>query len=530
MLHDNDHRMIYSRDPDIHGSARWATRGHLAARGYGEQGHFHLGYNLPDKAGERPTAVSYSSARHMLTVAPTRSGKSVSTSVPALLSHEGPAVIVDPKGELAIMTARYRRDVLGHKVYIADPWNIACPYLDMSPARFNVLDWLDPDDDDFIEDALLIAASLVIIHARSEPFWPDEATALIMGLILYVAATPAEIGNRHLGRVREILNLGPKAFRNFVGGTFEEDGNGKRQLVKTGMAQHPNHHVRAAAGRILNKADRELASVISTAQQNTHFLESPRIQKSLSHSDFDFRDIEDGTTDIYLVLPAGRLSTYSRWLRLLLTVAITAASRFKRKPEPPVYFLLEEMGALGRLDVIENAYGLMAGYGMLLHAIVQDFNQLSDLYQSRWQTFIANSGVIQCFGTRDLMTAEYVSKLCGVGTVESLSLETVEERANLFGDPHYLSRNDLVQARALITPDEVMTMHPAAQLLILAHANPVNAYKTAYFLDRRYRDRNGLPFFDAHPHYADRPLPPAYDFTHSGIDIGLLLDHYIDVG
>lgn len=50
-------------------------------------------------------------------------------------------VAIDVKdGELALIYARYRRDVLGHKVVIVDSWDEACSYLGFTPARFNVLD------------------------------------------------------------------------------------------------------------------------------------------------------------------------------------------------------------------------------------------------------------------------------------------------------------------------------------------------------------------------------------------------------
>jgi type IV secretion system protein VirD4 len=521
---------IYSYDPHLHGSALWASKAHLAARGYGIQGNSLLGYGLPANGNERLFPICYSSARHKLTVAPTRSGKSVAASVPALLTHQGSSVNIDPKGELAIMTAQYRRGVLGHKVHIIDPWNIACPHIGMTPAQFNVLDWLDPDNDDFIEDSLLIASACVMQHSHSEPFWSDEASALIMGLELQVAASPTEADNRNLGRVRDLLNLDSKSFQEFVGGVWRKGKDRPSVLMKPGMLQSSDARIRAAAGRILSKSERELSNIMSTAQQNTHFLESPRIRKSLSRSSFDFLDLMDGKTEIYIVLPGSRLSTYGRFLRLLLTIAITAVSRFENKPQHPVYFLLEEMGALGKLDIVENAYGLMAGYGIQLHGVTQDFNQLFDLYGRRWQTFVANSGVIQCFGTRDLMTAEYISKLCGISTVENISRISTEQRALLLGNPSYLSREDQRHQRALITPDEVMTMHPTTQLLVLANANPVACYKDAYMLNQRYRDRKGQPLFGAHPHFKDQPLARAYDFTNPKIDIGKILARYITIG
>ncbi|MCU7859114.1 MAG: type IV secretory system conjugative DNA transfer family protein [Candidatus Thiodiazotropha sp. (ex Lucinoma kastoroae)] len=527
---------IYSRDPHLHGSARWADKKHLHKRHYGEDGNIFLGYGMPEHAKARSFAITTNTQRHLLTVAPTRSGKLLATSMPRCMEHKGSLVAIDVKdGELAIIAARYRARVLGHKVVIIDPWNLACSHLGITPSRFNALDWLDPESDDFVEDATLLADSLITDRGGKDPFWNDEARALVMGLILYVAATPlvlipTEKKSRDLAQVRRLLNLSTPEFNALVSGEYEDDDNGSLTLIRPGMAQSAIEPVRAAAARISGKASKEFSGVLSTAQQNTHFLESPRIQNSLSQSDFSFDELKNGKITIFFVLPAGRLPTYNRYLRMLLSIAITAVTRFKTKPSPPVYFLLEEAAALGRLDVIETAYGLMAGYGMQLHLIIQDLNQLASIYQDRWQTFPANSGVIQIFGTRDLMTAEYISRLCGVTTIESLSALSAEKRAGLFSDPKYLSRDDALTSRSLITPDEIMTMHPASQILLLSHARPIACFKTVYFLDKRYRSKNGNPVFDIHPHYADRPLAPPVNFMRAGFNIGGALDQVFDGG
>ena len=46
----------------------------------------------------------------------------------------------------------------------------------------------------------------------------------------------------------------------------------------------------------------------------------------------------------------------------------------------PALFLLDEFAALGRLEAVERAMGLMAGYGLQLWPILQDMSQLKDLY------------------------------------------------------------------------------------------------------------------------------------------------------
>lgn len=527
---------IYSYDPGLHGSARWADKAHLKKRHYDENGKIFLGYGFPKHKTAGSFAITSNTQKHLLTVAPTRSGKLLTASMPRCLEHPGSLFAIDVKdGELALIAARYRRDYLGHKIMIIDPWDEACSHLGMSSARINVIDWLDSDNDNFVEDAMLIATALVSKGSEKEPFWKDEARALIMGLIMYVAATPlpllpTEKKSRDLAQIRRLLNLPGQEFKAMIAGKFELDEKSNARLTHPGMAQSRNEHVRAAAARILNKAEKELSGVISTAHQNTHFLDSPKIQRSLETSDFTFEELENGNTDIFIILPAGRLYTYSRYLRMLISVAITAVTRFKTKPNPPVYFLIEEAAALGRLGTIETAYGLMAGYGMQLHMIVQDFNQLADLYEKRWQTFIANSGVIQIFGTNDLMTAEYVSRLCGTTTIESLSESSAEKRAKLFSDPGFLSREDSLFSRKLMTPDEVRTMHPSTQILILSHAHPVTCFKTAYFLDQRYRTKNHKPIFNIHPHYADRPLAQPVNFLRKGLDIGRVLERVFEGG
>jgi type IV secretion system protein VirD4 len=62
---------------------------------------------------------------HILTVAPTRSGKGVSAVIPNLLDHRGSIFATDPKGENYAVTARWRSE-LGQTVHAFDPFGLAC--------------------------------------------------------------------------------------------------------------------------------------------------------------------------------------------------------------------------------------------------------------------------------------------------------------------------------------------------------------------------------------------------------------------
>ncbi|WP_157080373.1 type IV secretory system conjugative DNA transfer family protein, partial [Sphingobium cloacae] len=238
----------------------------------------------------------------------------------------------------------------------------------------------------------------------------------------------------------------------------------------------------------LGKSDREAAGVLSAAQRHTHFLDSPRMTAVLGRSDFTFADVKAQPTTVYLVLPPDRLATYARWLRLMLAQALTDLARAPASPARPVLFLLDEFAALGRLEPVERAMGLMAGYGIQLWPILQDVHQLRALYERRAGTFLSNAGVLQIFGVNDHDSAKLVSDLLGQETVvfETMSRAIdAEETGISFGSQHV--------ARPLLTPDEVRTMPANLELLFLAGQRPIVATKLAYYADREFAGRFDKP-------------------------------------
>jgi type IV secretion system protein VirD4 len=79
--------------------------------------------------------------------------------------------------------------------------------------------------------------------------------------------------------------------------------------------------------------------------------------------------------------------------------------------------MLDEFAQLGHLGPIEDAFGLVRGYGVQIWPVLQDLNQLKALYKDRWETFVGNAGVVQGFAPNDLTTAEWMSKRSGDTTV-----------------------------------------------------------------------------------------------------------------
>jgi type IV secretion system protein VirD4 len=377
----------------VHGSARWSNAREIRAALGGADGLIVGRENA--KSGQ---LLRYAGPQHLITIAPTRSGKGVGAIIPNLLTADRSVLCVDPKGENARIAVHARRRF--GPVHVLDPFGVS----GVAGSAFNPLDGLDEDSPDLAEDAALLADALVYDPPGQvgDAHWNEEAKALIAGVILYVACHEAP-HQRTLMTVRDLLTSAPDAFA----ATLEVM---QKSTCARGL-------VARAANRYLGKAGREAASVLSSAQRHTHFLDSGRIGAVLERSDFRFEDLKDRVCTVFLVLPPDRLGTHSRWLRLLVAQAIGALARSTARPARPVLLLLNEFAALGRLEPVERAFGLMAGYGLQLWPILQDLHQLRSVYGERAGTFMSNAGLIQVFNVGEVETASWVSKSIGSTTM-----------------------------------------------------------------------------------------------------------------
>ncbi|BAU94028.1 putative TraG conjugal transfer transmembrane protein (plasmid) [Methylorubrum populi] len=270
--------------------------------------------------------------------------------------------------------------------------------------------------------------------------------------------------------------------------------------------------VARAANRHLSKSDREASGVLSAAQRHTHFLDSPRMGAVMARSDFGFADLKQGTCTVFLVLPPDRLDAYGRWLRLMVAQAITALARSPHKPPSPVLFLLDEFAALGRLEPVERAMGLMAGYGLQLWPILQDLHQLRSTYGQRAGTFLANAGVTQVFNVNDVDTAAWVSRALGDTTLlyETSSMGSSSKSGDWSGEGTTTSEgvSTHLGRRALLTPDEVRRLRPEASLLFLSGEAPILARKVVYHADPEFRGLFDPPNASAPPPGQPAPTAP----------------------
>jgi len=447
-----------------HGTAGFASDEQLKLRGLKERRGLLCG-----RTTEKGELIRFNEPGHLLTVAPTRTGKGVGAVIPNALTHAGSLVVIDPKGENARVTARARRE-MGQNVYVLDPFGVSGE----PSAHFNPLDFIRAGTEDAAEDADLVAEMLAETEgakSASSSHFEESAKMLLRGVILYVAET-ADSSERHLGEVRRLLTLPPEPFGDFL----EEMSRSK---IAFGSAAR-------AANTVLSMADRERSGVISTARRHTDWLESPRFVRVLRRSDFRLNTLKRGGATVYVVLPPDKLSRYRAFNRLFVGLSLSALQRDAyQKPERRVLYLLDEIAQLGRLSPLESAVGVAAGYGITLWQFWQDLSQLRSLYKERWESFVSNAAVLQVFGVSDQRTAQYVSDLLGQTTVA-----TFNQSSGVNADGFDLTYNDgdsiSETARALLTADEVRRINENLELLFVRGCRPAIARKIKYYQDPEF--------------------------------------------
>ncbi len=410
--------------------------------------------------------------RHILTIAGSRGGKGVSLIIPNLLMYDGSVLAIDPKGELARITARARREK-GQKVVVLDPFGDS----ELATGSFNPLDELDVASPNVKDDASQIADALIIGNDK-DPHWTDSARILIKALILYTLTLPSE--DRTLITVWHLLS----GTHPLVTAMARRSECGERAALFLLLRSCDafNGTVASAGINFRDMAEKELQSVFSTARTQLEFIDSDAMAKVLGSSDLRLSDLKTQKTTIYLCLSAMRMGTHARWLRVVINLALVAFERTKVQTSIPGLMVLDEFAVLGHMKSVEKAAGLMAGFGVKLWVVLQDLKQIEGLYEKTWETFIGNAGVTTFWANADMATLKYISDKLGQTsvTLDRRGETTMNQRlAGASG-----SREEL-RVQKLAAPDELETIleRDTRRILVKIAGHPPVILKRILYYD-----------------------------------------------
>lgn len=353
-------------------------------------GDFYLGRN----DGFLPFDIGVPAQRHALTIAGSRAGKGAAVMIPNLKRWPHNALVIDPKGEAASECWTDRDKATkdeAHGVYVIDPFGSA-DVPDHVRATINPFDMINLNSDFAREDVRTLADGLIARFGGENPHWDDGTLDVLAGMI-------ALICGQATGEERSLAQL-PALFANLP-------------AVLTAMKEvdeDPTGLISTAVGR-LSHSEREAGYFLSGVQKSISWISSPPMQRTLSASTFKIDQLRTGSCTVFLVLPPNMLNEHGRFLRLFVSMALRSMAQHSTGRK--CLFLLDEFYALGRLDEITKAVGLMPGYGVHLWPFLQDYGQLKSLYGELSDTFFANSDATSFFGNTDQTTLNKILEMMG---------------------------------------------------------------------------------------------------------------------
>ena len=503
----------HQKNQHIHGTARYATRKDLKNYGMlqrhgvvcGELAEAKIPYKIDvEKASltlhcKKPAPlICHSGRTNTLMIAPTRSGKGVSTVIPTCLNYgvpykaydkkshkkvikgRGSMVIFDPKGENWAATAGYR-----------SKFSKVIPFRPLDPndntAHYNPI-WEIPD-------------------SPSEAFgWADTIGEIFFGVVLHVRFCKSiPWKEKNLATVLHIFSSATNDDEKKVSSpnanpqnqNEENGGPGAKMLEELIKSDHGNEKIHQliveAAKRSKIQTPKERASTYSTVFSKISLFQDPLLAQATAYSDFsvdDFINSKNGIS-LYLIVPYNHIKRISPVFRMIITFMIkkfsagdTNANEVKLKI--PCLFLLDEFPVLGFFPDIALNAGILAGYGVTFFIVCQALNQIVDVYSEN-HPFLDHCKTIILYAPGSIKDARTFSESIGN---RSVLLDNISASGTKFqaGFSSY-SRSSQETSTTLINTDELMKLEFSRAIIMNQGMPPYKGKKVVYYEDPRFKNK-----------------------------------------
>ena len=347
----------------------------------------------------------YGGDRHIITVGASRKGKDTGLLVPNLMHLRRSIVVIDPKAELAAITARARAKM--GKIIVINPFGL----LGLGSAGYNPLavPGFRTDSPSFFANAMSLGEALIKVEGK-DPHWSRSAQSLAAAAIMRSKWFDQE--KNFKASMSSVIAMLSAPY------THPDE---TRVTLQSVVREIGNHHYEPMARLVHRFAteNHEVRSVIATALGQIAFLNDSALladmekHPTVDGKPFDFEMLKHQIITVYVVLPDDMLQTHAVWLRLIVAGALNALKRSGPGPIRPL-LMLNEVGNLGRLEPLESGMGMAAGKGVTIWTVWQSLAQISKIYdQHGFEEFMSGAGVLNAFGAVDMETAKYLSERLG---------------------------------------------------------------------------------------------------------------------
>jgi type IV secretory pathway TraG/TraD family ATPase VirD4 len=458
----------------VYGAAQWGTVAELTASGYVQRRvdpkRLIIGRTPDSQYLQVPELWTHA---HALVCGRTGVGKSRGFFIPQLVERLGTSMIVTEAtpgyeaGELYKLTSGWRK-MAGHQIYCFNP-------SDMTSHRINPIDRVRRAPEELKAQLAEKLADLIILNGepsegKYEQTWNRSEKLLLIPLILHAAASEQQYG--HFGALRWLLLTGPdrlaKVLRNSPSKVAQMEFEGWMRL-----SGETDFRYGVFSG-LITKLNPWMTDQMVTLTETT---------------DIDLDSLKDHLFTFYIAVPSR--SRDSKLIgSLMVNFLLDHILEIRDEMNHPMTMLLDEFTNFGKIASISDTLSIIRKNKIGLVLGFQNYFQLEQVYSRREAQIIIDMPATQVyFKQKTFVEARQLSEAIGRTTVE-------EATVNDSGRVH-----ELVQGRALITPDELINLKNEV-IVFTADTKPLKlpltsptAYEQALAYDAPERQRHAVSDF-----------------------------------
>jgi type IV secretion system protein VirD4 len=432
-------------------------------------------------------------AQHVITISPTRSGKTASVAKPVALSYAESMVVLDVKGELYEDTSGWR-EAEGQLIRVWAPYDE-----EGKTHRFNPMTVLaGMSAGKRIGEIQTIAAILYPDAPGQDPFWSSQSRAAFTAFTSYMfEAWDHAFANMSGPKPDMDTSEDFPSFERILRFSSGEGRDGTKAMLQAILKKRSftfiSPQTRTVFTNLAGLAEQTFSSVIACMQAPLQQFLSPILAAATNATDIDVKSLRRRLTTLYVIIPTNKLDESSKLLNIFFSTVIGNNLDKQLGSEPglkhQVLMLMDEFTAMGRVDVWAKRISISASYGVRDLCIIQSRAQLSGTYgENDAQNFITNHGAQIVFAPREQDDANTYSEMLGYRTVRKQQRST--SRGN---GSHQVSTSYVEERRALLLPQEVKELPSDDELIFYEGCKPIRAQKNWFFKDKVYRKRASLP-------------------------------------
>lgn len=440
---------------------------------------------------------------HVMMIAKTGGGKGVSVVLTTLWTWKGSTLVNDIKGENWLYTAAYRR-AIGHKVL---RFHATADGVTSTSCHFNPMVEIRKGTVFEYQDARIIAETIISPNKLKDPFFGPSGVNYLTAVILHVLY----MKKRGIANLADVYNFitnpqftEDQKLQQMQKNNHNDDGAENLFehiyndiiILKDGTISpriHPK--VSRVGAEMADRADKERSGIISTAKTELEAFAVPTIARNTAYSDFRIADLMnyDVPVDLYFVTPPNSVDITSVLMKLFInqiTFILAEKIDINEKGENVAYkhrllMLMDELPAIGRIDLFHKAVSYYRGFGIKLLVIIQDMKQLKEVYGEN-NSFLGNMSTTIYYSTNDVDTAKYIETRLGNKTEKivnrSYGVGGILFRKNLNFSEQYVGR-------PLMTAGEIHNMSENESIILSAGKSPIKGKLARWYEDNEFKNR-----------------------------------------